>query len=311
MECKIENCINPVHARGMCGPHYQKFRRKNKFGLIAGSVCVAENCNNEAYANGLCEAHRVQLSRTGVLKDIAYTRPYKMEPGLKCKAENCSKPARSKGLCQTHYIRMWGTGRLETKSLVSKGPWSDWARVMAPRANEEYRKATRDKWHRWAQAKVGMPLFHRRQSSPRTTKPKPSDWKTWSVTEQQKRSAAVCNRAKGTWEYWAMMKQKSIAKRGRTTQMTERVKSKQLRKLIESQGYKCGLTGRELEPETGSIDHVYPISRGGSNTLANLQVLHTDVNQAKGTMDPETFVEMCREVVEWVDKNGYQRGVES
>lgn len=92
--------------------------------------------------------------------------------------------------------------------------------------------------------------------------------------------------------------------------MTERVKSKHLLKLIEAQEFRCALTGRQLEPVTASIDHAYPVSRGGSNTVANLQVLHVDVNQAKGTMDPETFVEMCRDVVAWVDKHGYHRGIE-
>ena len=92
--------------------------------------------------------------------------------------------------------------------------------------------------------------------------------------------------------------------------MTERVKSKHLLKLIESQEFRCALTGRQLEPVTASIDHTYPISSGGTNTVANLQVLHMDVNQAKGTMDPETFVEMCRDVVAWVNKYGYNRGVE-
>lgn len=92
--------------------------------------------------------------------------------------------------------------------------------------------------------------------------------------------------------------------------MTGRVKSKQLLKLIESQEFRCALTGRQLEPDTASVDHAYPVSQGGTNTIANLQVLHTDVNQAKGTMNPETFVEMCRDVVEWVDEHGYNRGVE-
>ncbi len=93
--------------------------------------------------------------------------------------------------------------------------------------------------------------------------------------------------------------------------MSERIKSKHLLRLIESQEFKCALTGRPLEPSTASIDHAYPVSNGGTNTIANLQVLHTDVNHAKGTMDPETFVAMCRDVVLWVDEHGYNRGVES
>ena len=89
------------------------------------------------------------------------------------------------------------------------------------------------------------------------------------------------------------------------------VKSKHLLKLIETQEFRCALTGRPLEPKTASIDHTHPVSQGGTNTVANLQVLHTDVNQAKGTMDPKTFIEMCREVTEWVSQHGYNRGIQA
>jgi len=79
--------------------------------------------------------------------------------------------------------------------------------------------------------------------------------------------------------------------------------SRQLRKLIEQQGYRCALTGRELTPDTAFVDHVTPVSRGGSNVIENLQVVHADVNEAKGTMTQEEFIQLCRDVVAWIDRD--------
>lgn len=44
----------------------------------------------------------------------------------------------------------------------------------------------------------------------------------------------------------------------------------------------CGSTGSDLQ-----IDHVYPLSRGGSNDIRNLQLLCPPCNLAKGDSVPE------------------------
>lgn len=54
---------------------------------------------------------------------------------------------------------------------------------------------------------------------------------------------------------------------------------------VEAQGFKCALTGRDLKPETASLDHIRPLGRGGENTLENAWVLHREVNQAKDAFD--------------------------
>lgn len=75
-----------------------------------------------------------------------------------------------------------------------------------------------------------------------------------------------------------------------------------LRQLLEAQQYRCSLTGRKLTPDVASVDHVVPLKRGGQNTLDNVQVVHTAVNQAKGTMTLDEFIAMCREVVAFTGK---------
>lgn len=79
------------------------------------------------------------------------------------------------------------------------------------------------------------------------------------------------------------------------------VTANQLRKLVDQQAYRCFLSGRHLEPETASPDHMLPISRGGNHSLGNICVLDVDVNRAKGTQTVSEFVAMCHEVVTWMD----------
>jgi len=67
--------------------------------------------------------------------------------------------------------------------------------------------------------------------------------------------------------------------------------------LLDYQQYRCALTGRRLTPQDAALDHVVPIRFGGEHTIENAQVLHKDVNRAKGSLTSEEFIGMCREVV--------------
>jgi 5-methylcytosine-specific restriction endonuclease McrA len=73
-----------------------------------------------------------------------------------------------------------------------------------------------------------------------------------------------------------------------------KIKASELLTLIDEQGYRCALTGRELTPDTSAVDHINPVSKGGDHAISNMQVLHRQVNQAKGTMTQSEFIAMCR-----------------
>jgi 5-methylcytosine-specific restriction endonuclease McrA len=78
-----------------------------------------------------------------------------------------------------------------------------------------------------------------------------------------------------------------------------RITAKQMRGLVESQGYQCYFSGITLTPETASVDHLQPLSKGGEHTIENLAVVHRDINAAKGTMAEEEFIELCERVSQW------------
>jgi 5-methylcytosine-specific restriction endonuclease McrA len=52
--------------------------------------------------------------------------------------------------------------------------------------------------------------------------------------------------------------------------------------VIGRDGMVCGLCGKEVAEDQVSIDHVLPISLGGTDDLDNLQVAHRGCNSRKG-----------------------------
>lgn len=74
---------------------------------------------------------------------------------------------------------------------------------------------------------------------------------------------------------------------------------KQVYEII-SQNPRCYLTGLEIDltkPETYQLDHIVPISKGGTSTIENMGLTIKDANQAKGGMTNEEFFELCATIV--------------
>jgi hypothetical protein len=90
--------------------------------------------------------------------------------------------------------------------------------------------------------------------------------------------------------------------------VSRKIKPADIRRQLVRQNYKCALTGRDLTPANASIDHIVPLSRGGSHAPDNIQILHRDVNAAKGTMMHEEFIALCREVASVADQKERQAG---
>ena len=72
----------------------------------------------------------------------------------------------------------------------------------------------------------------------------------------------------------------------------------------------CYLTGRKVDLKDSSsfnLDHIIPVSKGGSNDLENLGITYPKANTAKSNMSVNEFVRLCAEVVKWRGKKlGYK-----
>ena len=80
------------------------------------------------------------------------------------------------------------------------------------------------------------------------------------------------------------------------TKELTKITPRELYKLIERQKFCCALTGRQLTPQTTSLDHIVPVTRGGDHCMENVWFLHEAVNRAKSTSTSEEFILLCEEV---------------
>lgn len=61
-------------------------------------------------------------------------------------------------------------------------------------------------------------------------------------------------------------------------------------RLMEAQGSKCACCKRAIS-EIYHVDHIEPLSKGGSNWPSNLQLLCPPCNQSKSDKNPEVFMQ--------------------
>lgn len=104
---------------------------------------------------------------------------------------------------------------------------------------------------------------------------------------------------------WLITEQKQ---RGRRHKRYETLLLEDVRHLLRTQRHRCALSGRRLTPDSASLDHIVPISREGEHRIENAQILHKDVNRAKGALNNEEFLALCREVVAWADHKVQEGG---
>jgi len=61
----------------------------------------------------------------------------------------------------------------------------------------------------------------------------------------------------------------------------------------------CYLSGEPINLTVNSyqFDHIIPVSRDGDNSLSNLGIAHEVVNQMKGNLTPDEFIDWCKKVL--------------
>ena len=74
---------------------------------------------------------------------------------------------------------------------------------------------------------------------------------------------------------------------------------KELRLQLEGQKFRCAYSGVAIMPGVnGSLDHIVPKSKGGTNEAYNLHWVDLRVNKMKGSMLEDEFVAMCAVIAE-------------
>lgn len=108
--CNVDGCEKPVYKKGMCSPHYLKWRRHGnplwKRTYANQGECSVEGCSRKSVHNELCIYHYEKMKRDG---HPSFKRA-KINQG-ECSVEGCHKQAYKKGMCNSHYIRHNRYGR--------------------------------------------------------------------------------------------------------------------------------------------------------------------------------------------------------
>lgn len=72
-----------------------------------------------------------------------------------------------------------------------------------------------------------------------------------------------------------------------------RISPQRLHSRFEERGWTCYFSGVILNREDGSLDHLEAISKGGSHSEQNLELVHAIINRMKGTLSETEFVRWC------------------
>ena len=84
-------------------------------------------------------------------------------------------------------------------------------------------------------------------------------------------------------------------------------KAKHFYDLLESQGYRCPLTGRELTPESTTAEHKVQLQAGGIHELQNIYLIHKDVGRIKRFMSEADVVQLAFDILQTKGKEyGFQ-----
>ena len=97
---------------------------------------------------------------------------------------------------------------------------------------------------------------------------------------------------------WALFIFKEFNLKGDNSVARKHLSVKQKMRIIEKFGGKCAACGKDglmvfadILEKCAAIDHIIPLSRGGTNDESNLQLLCRSCNASKGSMTMDEFME--------------------
>ncbi len=114
-------------------------------------------------------------------------------------------------------------------------------------------------------------------------------WKTDDYRKKRKKIRAAYRQRHPFWRSARNIKRK-IA--------DSTISALDLWKLCLKQRCRCALTNDKLTAETLSVDHIVPLSHGGTNTINNIQLTTINANLAKHSMPQSEFIALCKKIVD-------------
>lgn len=283
--CSVEDCERPHYGKSWCQLHYNRMRNAGSLELAPKSpkFCRIDGCGAELkppYGRGLCSLH---YQRWRVHGDPEYVTPRPLRIGVEpCEVEGCEKVIQARGLCAAHWSR-WKrhgspTGRVRAE--VVNG-----CRIC-PRCEVD---VPLDEWGKgYCRACISAIAAERRAANP--TPPKRDIPRLCAHCGEwfmgNKKNRRYCTPACRVADRRRQLREQNDIRRARERAVEYEEVDRAT--VYRRDNYQCGICGGAIDPQLAwpdpgcaSLDHVIPVSRGGSHTYANVQASHLDCNVRK------------------------------
>lgn len=287
--CSVADCGKKAQARGLCPMHYQRQRTRGDVGgasperqPVKGLLCTVEGCGQPRRKRTWCASHYSQWQRTGEAKPFTY----KWADPTPCKI--CGDPpgAGLREFCSSRCRALWSAHGGDVPEAVTCRACG--TSIPLVRLPSGYRKRADTRFCDGCVERGERDRDYRRRTSGRLASGKRA-WK-------QKNRAAINARSREL----ARLKPDLIAARNRRylrrypnviSERNHRRRARLRRAFVapvdRQQIWKrdaglCGICGGPAEPTEWHLDHIVPLSRGGSHEPRNVQVSHPTCNLRKG-----------------------------
>lgn len=221
------------------------------------STCSVDDCERLHHARGLCSAHYKRWRRCG--------DPLKAHKAKQwCDVEGCQKYPRARGLCSTHY--------------------QVWQRHGDPRVADRRRAERENRTHKRCAICQEPKLLSEFVSSPSTSGGLDTRCKQCHREREAKRRAGNPSTVKAKPRQTPSLRAELAAKRTRrhnAAKVGAPGEGATLSELIAVHGLLCHWQGPPCTWIATEVDHVIPLSKGGSNYPTNQKPICKACNRSK------------------------------
>ena len=264
--CTVDGCETKVRCKNLCNKHYIRMRNHGdptyRLKPEGKQICIVDDCDKVVQSHGLCGTHHMRMRRRGTLELLVKEK-------LSCKIPGCDTKHYGRDLCQHHYTKWYDFGDPMRRS---PGEIRDGLKICTSckedKPVEEFGADT--------SLKSGISIYCTRCAVGKAT--------AWAAKNPEKAKASRLAHARKHPE--------KIRDRAQLRQARKRanfVEEVEGLVLADRDLWICGLCLEDIDPEVRwphpesySIDHIIPLSRGGDHSYANTQSAHLLCNMRKG-----------------------------
>lgn len=285
--CCVEGCERRARKLQRCEMHYRRFHVTGRDDPAPREVtiCSVEGCERRTHGHGLCDTHLRRLQRTGTTDDPAPTPTPVAGPGhVPCSVRGCRRPVHGRGLCSMHHQRARLAAITETCSVEGchksvahlrlcsmhyRRQWRTGSTELAPR--EVTTCATpgcENRAHSHGMCCTCAWRVRQHGSPDPIVRVCPTCGTRFTTTAHQIYCAPSCRPAARVTGVW--------------------IDEEDRQAIYRRDGWTCQICGLPVPVDAtftvgeASLDHIVPWSQGGSDSPANLRLVHRFCNTARG-----------------------------